>query len=83
MNPARRGRRLAFPEIRDLQATVKAGSKQESPMDYCLTRELVWLARETRDNPLGETRKSSVVLFERARDENGPFLKLIEEGEEA
>ena len=38
---------------------------------------LVWLARETRENPLSETRKSRVVLFERARDET-PFLDLME-----
>ena len=40
--------------------------------------ELVWLARETRDNPRSETRKSYFALFERARDEKGPFLELMQ-----
>ena len=39
---------------------------------------LVWLARETRNNPVSETRKSRIALFERARDEKGPFLELME-----
>lgn len=39
---------------------------------------LVGLARETRENSLSETRKSPIVLFERARDEKGPFLELME-----
>lgn len=40
---------------------------------------LVWLARETRDNALSETRKSPIALFKRARDEKGPFLELMQD----